>query len=127
MIGGVRPVISTLGHKPVVDGHHQCGIFGCVSNLCAIRQRQILDIDLPGPGFKLGQPRHGLAMNFGWVRKIAALKLCRLFLEVGLNEGDLRVICRVFRPDALQAAVVQGLEECGLAVGREPGAQAGAA
>jgi hypothetical protein len=50
-------------------------------------------------------------MNFGRVRKVAALKLLRLFSAVDLNEGNLLVVCRVLRPDALQAAVVQGLED----------------
>jgi len=45
------PMIRTLGHKPVVDGHHQCGLLRGVPNLCAIRHWQVLDIDLPGSGF----------------------------------------------------------------------------
>jgi hypothetical protein len=100
------PVISSLGHKPMVNGHHQYGILRRVSNLCAVRQRHIVDIDLPGSGSQLGQPRHLLAMNFGRVREITPLKLLRLFLQVGLNKGDLLVVCGSFRPDGLLPAVV---------------------
>jgi hypothetical protein len=50
-------------------------------------------------------------VNLGRVREIAPLKLCRLLLEVGLNEGDLLAVGGVFGGDGLQPAVVLRLEE----------------
>lgn len=99
-------MINALGHKPVMNGHHQCGIFCGIPNLRAVRQQHILEVDLPSSGSQLDQPGHIFPMTFGWIREVTALKLFRRLLEVGLNKGDLLAVGGIFRSDGLQSAVV---------------------
>jgi hypothetical protein len=65
----------------------------------------------PAPASQLGQAGHLPPVNVGRIGEVTAVKLVRLLLEVGLNQGDLLAIRGIFCPDRLQTAVIQRLED----------------
>jgi hypothetical protein len=105
MLYRMVPVIGTLRCKPLVQCHDQCRVLCAILNLCPIRERGVLYIDVLGARLQCSQPWHILSVNFRWIGKITPVKLLSLLLEMCLDQGNLCAVGWVFDRDHLKTAI----------------------
>ena len=86
MIHGVPAMLRHLRPKPLMKGHNEGRIRRGVSNLSAVRQGGISNVDLPEPGLQFSQPRHVVAVNSGRIGEDPG-ETCPLRAGDGIGSG----------------------------------------
>ncbi len=110
MVHGVSAMLRHLRPKPTMECDNEGRICRGVSNLSSVRQGRIANVDLREPGLQFGQPRHLIAVNSGRIGEVTPAKLVRFVLEVGLNQGNLLRIRRIFHSHRLPPAIIKPLK-----------------
>jgi len=111
MIHGMVPMIRNLRPEPPMDGHDEVWIRCDVSNLPSVRQRPVLNVDLPESRLQLSQSWHIMTVDPGRIGEITAAKLLCFLLEMALDQPDLFFIRWILDGNRLPPAVIEPLKD----------------
>jgi len=113
LVRGMGAVIGNLRCEPMMERRDERGVGGGVADLSTMWYGRVLHVDLCRPGFQIGQSRHILPVDRGWIAEIATAELDSLLLKMRLDQRDLLRVRWVVGRYGLQPAIWQLLEHVG--------------